>query len=80
MCEASISLVCVSVCVCSGVGCVYLVRGVRQISWCVTGAIKVVALDTAHEQYNDSRLMLISLRLAPSRGAGLFLLPGWARG
>lgn len=63
---------CVRVCVCSGIGCVYLVRGVRQISWCVTGAIKVVALDTAHEQYNDSRLMLISLRLAPSWGAGLF--------
>lgn len=40
--------------------------GVRQISWCVTGAIKVVALDTAHEQHNDSRLVLISLHLAPS--------------
>ncbi len=60
------------VCVCSGTGCVYLVRGVRQISWCVTGAIKVVALDTAHERHNDSGLMLISLRLAPSWGAGLF--------
>lgn len=59
-------------CVCSGIGWVYLVRGVRQISWCVTGAIKVVALDTAHEQCNDSRLMLISLLLAPSVGAGLF--------
>lgn len=49
--------------------CVYLwcvdsVRGVRQISWCVTGAIKVVALDTAHEQHNDSWLVLISLHLA----------------
>lgn len=63
---------CVHVCVCSGTGCVYLARGVRQISWCVTGAIKVVALDTAHERYNDSGLMLISLRLAPSWGAGLF--------
>lgn len=48
----------------SGTGCVYSVRGVRQISWCVTAAIKVVALDTAHEQHNDCRLMLISLRLA----------------
>lgn len=60
------------VCVWSGIHCVYLVRGVRQISWCVTGAIKVVALDTAHEQHNDSRLMLISPRLAPSWVAGLF--------
>lgn len=40
--------------------------GVRQISWCVTGAIKVVALDTAHEQHNDSRLVLIALHLALS--------------
>lgn len=52
--------------------CVYLwyvdsVRGVRQISWYVTGAIKVVALDTAHEQHNDFRLVLISLHLALSR-------------
>lgn len=52
--------------VCRDIGCVYLVRGVRQISWCVTGAIKVVALDTAHERRNDSELMLISLLLAPS--------------
>lgn len=63
-------------CVCeyvpSGSRCVYLVRGVRQISCCVTGAIKVVALDTAHEHHNDLRLMLISLRLAPGWGVGLF--------
>lgn len=63
----------VCVCVLSGIRCVYLVRSVRQISWCVTGAIKVVALDTAHEQRNDSKLMLISLLgLAPSWSAGLF--------
>lgn len=51
---------CVCVCVWSGICCVYLLGGVRQISWCVTGAIKVVALDTAHEQHNDSGLVLIS--------------------
>lgn len=60
------------VCVGSDIAYVYLVRGVRQISCCVTGAIKVVALDTAHEQRNDYRLMLISLLPAASRGAGLF--------
>lgn len=38
----------------------------------LAAAIKVVALDTAHEQHNDCRLMLISLRLAPSWGAALF--------
>lgn len=59
-------------CVWSGIYCVYLVRGVRQISWCVTGAIKVVALDTAHEQHNDSGFMLISPCLAPSWAAGQF--------
>lgn len=48
----------------SGAGCVYSLGGVRQISQCVTAAIKVVALDTAHEQHNDCRLMLISPRLA----------------
>lgn len=58
-------------CVFSGIRCVYLVRSVRKISWCVTGAIKV-ALVIVHEQPNDSRLMLISLSLAPSSGAGLF--------
>lgn len=70
--KASFSVVCVCVFVGWGIGCVYLARGVGQISWCVTGAVKVVALDTAHEQCNDSRLMLIPLLLAPSRGAGLF--------
>lgn len=59
-------------CVWSGIYCVYLVRGVRQISWCVTGAIKVVALDTAHEQHNDSGFMLISPCLASSWAAGQF--------
>lgn len=53
-------------CVCVVAFAVYVVRTVGQISWCVAGAINVVALDKAHEQRNDSALMLISRRLAPS--------------
>jgi len=62
----------VSVCVCLEWHSLCLFgQGVRQISWCVTGAIKVVALDMAHEQHNDSRPVLISLHLALCWGTSL---------
>lgn len=67
-------------CVCSGTGCVYFVRGVRQISWCITGAIKVVALVTAHEQRNDVGLRLISPCLAPSLSCWPALAAGQGSG
>lgn len=53
---------------CVYAGCVYLIRGVRRIRRYVTGAVKVVALGTAHERRNDCRLMLIPLRLASGAG------------
>lgn len=53
---------------CVYAGCVYLIGGVRRIRRYVTGAVKVVALDTAHERRNDCRLMLILLRLAAAQG------------
>lgn len=49
---------------------VYLIMGVRRISRFVTGAVKVVALDTAHEGRNDCRLVLISLWMAAARRSG----------
>ena len=51
-------------------GCVSLIRGVRRISHFVTGAVKVVTLDTAHEGRNDCGLMLISLWTAAARRSG----------
>lgn len=48
-------------------GFIYLIRGVRRISRFVTGAVKVVALDTAHEGRNDCRLMLSSLWMAAAQ-------------
>lgn len=55
-------------------GCGHLIGVVRRISRFVTGAVKAVALDTAHEGRNDCRVMLIWLWRAEGSGPAL-----WAR-
>lgn len=51
--------------------CVRREGGAGRIRRCVTGAVNIVALDTAHERRNDCRLMLIPLWLAGPLRSGV---------